>query len=69
MAKDVRKGSIVMFRGSRHKVQTISGGSRNLVGGKTGSSAMLWLKPLDKDAEEIDGWVNERRVKKIRRRR
>jgi hypothetical protein len=72
MARNVREGDIVIFRGSRHKVKTVSSpiSSRMLIGGSSKQkSSLLWLKPLSKNAEDIDGWVSESRVKKSKRRK
>lgn len=64
MAKNVCVGDIVEFDGNEYKVTSVSSlpSSRFLIGA-SGMNNVLWL---DNNTEDMNGWINERRVKLIK---
>ncbi len=77
MAKTIKnpkakKGQTVLFGGEKHKVTSVTfiSNPEFLIGGKRGKEGYYYqLDPIDKSAEEPDGWISERLIKRVRKKR
>ena len=70
MTSKVKQGEVVEFGGVNYKVTSLSYVAHpELLGARASTKGKYFaqLFPVGKNDEEISGWVNVRRLKKIRR--
>ncbi len=66
-----KKGEIVIWYDEKYKVKSVSyiAHPEHLIGKRAKSGWYATLEPIDPYAEEPSGWINQARIKKIRKRK